>query len=85
MRLRFNNLFALVLFIILLMQCGKNSKALRKEVNNTVDSLYNAHYVAWNVQADSICAKFKLDNQQLWMDSIIVVREKEVEKLRREL
>ncbi len=86
MKRRFSSAIIVLIFCASFQSsCQKNTKALRKEVNRIVDSLYSLQYLHWSAQADSMCAKFKIDNFYHWTDSLLLVIEKEVELQRRAL
>lgn len=84
MRFRKGILFSL-LCSGLSVSCTNQNKELQERMIAKVDSICSVSYNMWLQEMDSICQFNKKINMQRWIDSILIQRSLEVDKLRKEL
>lgn len=76
-----HRIFALILLFMI--ACKEDmQKELRTSAYSRADSLFNANLQSINQESDSLCIKFKTENLQGVIDSILDVRRKQIQQLR---
>ena len=74
-------LMVYILTLLFLSGCLKTEVSLSGDDYQIIDSLYNKQKESLTPILDSICVEFQDSVMQLWIDSIMEERQKEIDKL----